>query len=95
MNGIGGTRVTDISEKQMHACFYWSVFPLRCASVQLRGTSKPFAQWNLILAHLQHSKFHILYMYISHRPITAWNASLVVSTWLHSCISTKIKICSR
>jgi len=27
----------------------------------LRGTTRPFAQLNLILAHLQHSKFHIVY----------------------------------
>jgi len=27
----------------------------------LRRTTRPFAQWNLILAHLQHSKFDIVY----------------------------------
>jgi len=26
---------------------------------QLRSTTRPFAQWNLILAHLQHYKFNI------------------------------------
>ena len=50
-------------------CSLWgAMFP-----PQLRSTTRPFAQWNLILAHLQHSKFNILY--ILHGP---WNALLVV-----------------
>ena len=38
-------------------------------------------QWNPILAHLQHSKFYIVF--VSRRPSTAWNSSLVVMT--HGC----------
>jgi len=33
------------------------VFPLWCETAQLRSTTRPFAQWNLILAHKQHSNF--------------------------------------
>jgi len=29
-------------------------------SAQLRSTTRPFAQWNLILAHLQYHKFNIV-----------------------------------
>ena len=53
-----------------------SAFPLRCATAQLRSATKPFAQWNIILAHMQRFKFHSVYK--SHRPFTAWNGSLVV-----------------
>ena len=38
----------------------WAVFPPSCANAQYT-TSRPFAQWNLILAHLQHSKVNIAY----------------------------------
>jgi len=44
----------------------------------LRGTTRPFAQLNLILAHLQHSKFHIVYI-----AKAFGNVSPVVC--LHSC----------
>ena len=52
---------------------------------QLRSTTRPFVQWNLILTHLQHSKFPIIYIYIYllHRSLTTWNASLVVCS--HGC----------
>jgi len=33
-----------------------SVFPLRCATAQMRSTTRQFAQCYLILAHAQHSK---------------------------------------
>jgi len=34
---------------------------LRYAAAQLHSTTSPFAQWNLVLVHSQHSKSHILY----------------------------------
>jgi len=46
------------------------------SKVRMRNTTRPFVQWNLVLAHLQHSNFNIVY--ISHSPCTAWNVSLVV-----------------
>jgi len=69
--------------------FWWAVcesypeplFSLRCAAAQMSSTTRPFAQWNIILTHLQHSKFNIVY--ISHSAFTAWNASLFVC--LQSC----------
>jgi len=35
---------------------------LRCATVQVRSNTRPFAQWSLILAHLWHCKFNIAYI---------------------------------
>jgi len=34
--------------------------------LRMRSTTRPLAKWNLILAHLEHSKFNIVY--ISHSP---------------------------
>ena len=58
-----------------------ALFPLRCATVQLRSSIRPFAQWNLILAHLQHSRSHIVSK--SHRTFNACNASPVACA--HGC----------
>ena len=55
------------------------VFPLRCANAQY--TARQFAQWNVVFANLQQSKFSSVY--ISHIPLIAWNTSLVVC--LHGC----------
>jgi len=51
------------------------------SKVRMRSTIRWFAQWNLILAHLQHSKFN--YGYIPHSPCDAWNTSLVACA--HGC----------
>jgi len=50
----------------------------RCSlrGAQLRSTARSFAQWNLILARLQRSKFDILY--ISRRIFTAWKNTFLV-----------------
>ena len=45
---------------------------------QTRSTSRPFAQWKLIFAHLQHSKFYIVYT--SQSPFNAWGV-----VCLHGC----------
>jgi len=47
----------------IYACYLTVVFLLRCATAQMRSTIRPFAQWNLILGHFQHSKFNILFIY--------------------------------
>jgi len=39
-----------------------AAFPLRCATTQLRSTSRQFARCYFILAHLQHSKFNTVYI---------------------------------
>ena len=51
----------------------------------MRRTTSAFALWNLILAHLQHSKFNIVG--ISHSPVNIWNASQFVCLhgWAISC----------
>ena len=41
----------------------------------MRSTTWPFAQWNLVLAHLQHSKFNIVVAQLH--------------AWLHNCMRTK------
>jgi len=48
---------------------------------QMRRTSRAFAQWNLILEHLQHSKFDIVYT--SHRPFETFH-------WLCVCMVVKL-----
>jgi len=59
------------------------------------GTIRPFAQWNLILGHLKHSKLHIIYMCRMVLAtlgtlqwlcvcMVAWNATVVVR--LHGCL---------
>ena len=40
-----------------HTKLYGPMFPLRWTTAQMRSTTRSFAQWNLILAHLQQSKF--------------------------------------
>ena len=50
-------------------------------SAQMRSATRPFARWNLIFAHSQHSKFYIVY--ILHSPCNARDASLVVC--LYGC----------
>jgi len=52
-----------------------SVFPLMCACAL---PPRQFAQFYLILAHLQHCKFNTAYIYISHSPSNAGNTSLFV-----------------
>jgi len=73
----------------------WAVFPLRCATAQLHSVTRPFAQWNLILAHL-HSKLYVVQK--SHSPFTVGHASVVVIAhgyaWLRNCVRTKTNICS-
>jgi len=41
-----------------------AVLPLRCATWQMRSTDRQSAQCCLVLAHFQHSKFSIRYIYI-------------------------------
>jgi len=40
------------------------VYPVRCATAQLRSTTRHFAQWYLILTFFQHSKYNTVYIYI-------------------------------
>jgi len=59
----------DIFQEMPLFQFLWAVresypeplLPLRCATAQMSSTTRPFAQWNLILTPLQHSKFNIVY----------------------------------
>jgi len=59
--------------------------PLGCATAK---NHRPFAQWNLSLAHLQHLKFAIV---ISHRLKRFIGCT---SAWLRNCMRTKTNICS-
>ena len=56
----------------MHQCSLYGA--------QLRSTARQLAQCYLVLAHLQHSKFTTvdIYIYISHSPFNVGNASLFV-----------------
>ena len=56
---------------------------------QMRRTTRAFAQWNLILAHVQHSKFDIVY-----RITLSKRFAGCISTELWNCMRTKINICS-
>ena len=59
---------------------------------KVRRTTRAFAQWNLILAHLQHSRFDIAY--ISRNPVETFHWLRVYSTWLWNCMRTDTNICS-
>ena len=61
----------------------WSLW-----GVQLRSTTKPSTQWNIILAHMKHSKFNNVYI------LHCLKASLVVCLRLRNCMRSKTKIFS-
>ena len=68
--------------QRKHCCqqnaFLQPMLPLK---VQMRSNTRIFAQWNLILAHLQHSKFDIIYP--SHSPLETFH-------WL--CVYMVVKL---
>jgi len=41
---------------KFHFAGLWSMFPLRCATVKMRISTRTFAQRNRILAHFQYSR---------------------------------------
>jgi len=65
---------------------YKNTWPYRQCSLwgaQTRSTTRQFARWNLIQAHLQNSIFNIVYLSPSH--FNAWKVSLVACRHLHGC----------
>jgi len=70
----------------LHRATSCSTFPLRCPT--MRWTIRSFAQWNLILVYLQHSKFNIVYILHITLPCLETRHLLCVSTWLRSCMLT-------
>jgi len=60
------------------------------SGAQMRCTTRPFAQWNLILAHLQHSKCNIVYIY---RVISCIYTGHVALKCFISCAFTRVRNC--